>query len=456
MTASDAETERLAELPAAEIGRQLARQGGGAAALAELCLARAEAQESPVFLSLTAERARAEAAAADARLAAGRALSPLDGVPVAWKDLFDMAGEVTRAGSATRRDAAPAGADALIVRRLSAAGMVSLGRLNMTEFAYSGLGLNPHFGTPHNPHGQGAPRVPGGSSSGSGVAVAAGMAPVAIGTDTGGSVRIPSAFNGITGFKTSEGLVPKAGVDPLSASFDTVGPLARNVEDCALVTALMCGASARAPRPAEPGTIALYVPDSIVFDGIEPGVAAAFETALEQLSSARIRIERGPLPIFDEVMALTAAHGSIVAAEAWAEHRALLEGGEDHGVDPRVVARIRGGETMTAHDLLVLQRARPRLQAELERVLNGRLLAFPTVAHVAPEIAPLDADMELFGRVNLKTLRNTLLGNFLNTPGVAMPCGTGDHGLPASLLLSAPAGEDQRLLSAAATLERLL
>ncbi|MCY0146707.1 amidase [Hoeflea sp. G2-23] len=448
--------EDLSSKSAAEIGRALAARRGGAQELAELCLDRIAAQASPVFLKATAERAMTEARGADARLAAGRPLSPLDGVPVAWKDLIDMAGETTTAGSAVMASAAPASRDARVVHNLTAVGMVNLGRLNMTEFAYSGLGLNPHHGTPVNPRGTGEPRVPGGSSSGSGVAVASGMSPCAIGTDTGGSVRVPAAFNGITGYMSSQGLVPKDGVFPLSATLDTVGPLGRSVEDCALIAAAMLGRDIVTPKPMEVSALRLYVPETIVLDDLEPEIAAAFEVAVEALARAGAQIERGPFAPFAKMTALSASHGSIAAAEAYLVHRELVDGPQVSRIDERVVDRIMPGKQMLAHDLLSLQNGRAALQRETADLLDGRMLIMPTVAHVAPRIAPLEADKALFHKVNLKTLRNTMIGNLLNLPGVAMPCGSGEDDMPVSLLLSSIGGDDKRLLRAVSSVERII
>lgn len=440
---------RLASRPATEIGAALARRDCRAADLADHLLDRIAAQPGPVFLAVTAERARAEARAADARLDAGRPLSPLDGVPVAWKDLFDLAGEVTTAGSDTRRDVPAAATDCTAAQRLTQAGMVTLGKLNLTEFAYSGLGLNPHFGTPANPHGGDAAHVPGGSSSGSGVAVASGLAPCAMGTDTGGSIRIPSAFNGIFGFKPSIGRLPAAGVYPLSRTLDVVGPLARSVPDLVALDAALRQAAPVRPRVGGLRGLQVLVPQTIVFDEAQPEVVENFEAALAKLAEAGAIIERAPFEPFAESAALAARHGSLAAADAYVQHRDLMESPAADRVDPRVTDRILGGRGMSAFDVVTLQRARARLVAEVRDRLGTTVLAFPTVPHVAPEIAPLEADRELFHRVNLLTLRNTMLGNFLDLPGVAMPSGRGAGGLPTGLLLSAASGTDDALLSAA-------
>lgn len=433
---------------AAVIGRAMAAGELSPVAFAEHLLARIEAQTSPVFLAVTRDRALREAAAAEARLKEGRALSPLDGVPMAWKDLIDMAGERTTAASDMYRDSAPKTADAPIVANAAAAGMVSLGKVNLTEFAFSGIGLNPHFGTPVNPFSGDSPRVPGGSSSGSAVAVAAGMAPVAIGTDTGGSVRVPAAFNGLVGYKSSEARIPSEGVFALASLLDTVGPLGRTVEDCVLTEMLLRGAASSPVRRAPVDGLRLFVPETVVLDDLEPEVAENFEAALKRLEAAGASISRGPLEEFGEAARLARELGTITAAEAYAEHAHLVDGPDRARVDRRVVARIEGGKGMSARDLLTLFRRRAAAMKSLRARLDGAFLAMPTVAHVAPEIAALEADDTLFHKINLKTLRNTSLGNFLNLPGLAIPNGTGADGLPTSFLLSACGGDDELLLGA--------
>jgi len=334
--------------------------------------------------------------------------------------------------------------------------MVFVGKTNLTEFAFSGLGLNPHYGTPHNPHDRTTPRAPGGSSSGSAVAVAAGIVPCAIGTDTGGSVRVPSAFNGLTGYKSSEGRIDKRGVATLSATLDTLGPLARSVEDCVLLDAAMRGVAASGVVRRDAAELNAFVPETYVLDDLEEAVAADFERSLEALTAAGARVERGPCPIFTEIAAITAEHGGLSAAESYADYRALLGGPEAERIDRRVVARMMPGRTMSAQSLLTIQRARARLRGELARLLDGRTMLMPTTPNVAPEIAPLEADDAEFGRVNLRSLRNTLMGNFLNTPGVAMPMGRDANGMPTGILLSGDAGTDDVVLGFAYGVERVL
>ncbi len=448
--------ERVAAGSAAAIGRAIAAGEVDPVALTEHLLERIGATDEPVFITVTAARARAEAEAARARQAAGRPLSPLDGVPIAWKDLVDIATSPTTAGSSLYRDSAPKAADAPCAANLAAAGMVTLGKVNLTEFAYSGLGLNPHFGTPTNPHDRTTRRAPGGSSSGSAVAVAAGLAPVAIGTDTGGSVRIPAAFNGLVGYKSSEGRIDKRGVFPLSETLDSIGPIGRTVEDCILVETLLRGAATSAVRRAPLAGQRFVMATNVVLDEIEADVATALEAAIDDLAKAGARIESRPVPVLDEVMRVTAEHGTLTAAEAYTVHQALVDGPEAERIDRRVVSRIMNGKRMSAADVLIIQSERRRLKAELAADLDGAALVMPTTVHVAPPIAPLEADEALFHSTNLRTLRNTMLGNFLDLCGLAIPSGRTPAGMPASILFNLPAGEDDRLLSLGLELDRVL
>jgi aspartyl-tRNA(Asn)/glutamyl-tRNA(Gln) amidotransferase subunit A len=428
------------------------------AALAKETLSRIESHaDQSIFVGLTRERAEREAKAASARIKAGRSLGLLDGLPVAWKDLFDLAGSVTTAGSVVLEDSPPAAADATVVAALAGAGMVSVGRTNMSEFAFSGLGVNPHYGTPRNPASADEHRIPGGSSSGSAAAVAAGLVPLAIGTDTGGSVRIPAALTGIVGYKATRGRYAMKGVFPLAGSLDSLGPLCHTVEDAIWADAGMHGLTAPVIRRAELGDLSIIVPETVVFDDAEPEVVRTFEAAVRRLEAAGVKVRRQPFPSFSEIFELTARHGALVTAEAHALHRERLAGPEAARIDHRVVARIRLGEKITVSDYIALLEARDRLIHEtVERLKGGEFLAHPTLPHVAPPVAPLLADDDLFFKVNAKTLRNTLIGNFLDFCGVSIPCGEGAAGLPVGFLLSAPHHQDDRLLSAALALEALI
>jgi aspartyl-tRNA(Asn)/glutamyl-tRNA(Gln) amidotransferase subunit A len=425
--------------------------------LAERTLAAVAAcDDQAVFSCVTAERAMREARAASARIREGRPRGLLDGVPVAWKDLFDIAGLTTTAGSRVLAGAPPARHDAPVVARLEAAGMVCVGRVNMTEFAYSGIGLNPHFGTPRNPNGA-QDRVPGGSSSGSGVAVARGLVPVSIGSDTGGSVRIPAAFNGIIGYKSSTGRYPTEGAFPLSTTLDTVGVLCRTVSDAIIVDAALCKRAAPAARRRSLAGQRLIVPGNVVFDDAEPAVIANFEAALGRLAAAGAVVERATLPALDEILALMARRGGIAQAEAYALHRDRIAGPEVELMDRRVVARVRAAATIAMADYVVVLQERRRIIAEFAGTFTGgAVIAYPTVAHVAPSIAALEADDDLFSRINMRTLRNTNIGNFLDWCGVTIPSGVDASGMPTALLLSGAHGSDDDLLSLALSAEGLV
>jgi len=410
--------------------------------------------DQSIFVSLLEERAMAEAAASSKRIRDGRSLGLLDGIPVAWKDLFDIEGLATTAGSTILKTAAPANRDADVVAALAGAGMVSVGRVNMSEFAFSGLGINPHYGTPQNPASTDGARLPGGSSSGSGVAVASGLVPVSIGTDTGGSVRIPAAFNGIVGYKATRGRYSMRGVFPLSKSLDSLGPLCRTVQDAVWIDAAMRGLSAPDVRRGSVEGLLLVVPETIVFDDAEAGVVSAFEAALTRLEKAGARIRRQAFPAYAAIFDLMAAYGPLVTAEAFVLHRERLAGPQAEGMDPRVVARTRLGEKITTTGYIETLAARDRLMAEFASSIRpGELVASPTLPHVAPLTAPLLTDDALFVKTNAKTLRNTLIGNFLDGCGVSIPCGTGEAGMPVGLLLSGLPDHDEHLLSIALAAE---
>jgi aspartyl-tRNA(Asn)/glutamyl-tRNA(Gln) amidotransferase subunit A len=412
--------------------------------------------DKAVFTAVLSGRAHREAEAASVRQRDGRPLSLLDGIPVAWKDLFDVAGETTRAGSLVLDDG-PAAADAELVMRLAAAGAVAVGKVNMTEFAFSGLGLNPHYGTPVNPWSRDEPRVPGGSSSGSAVAVAAGLVPVAIGTDTGGSVRVPAAYNGVIGFKSSGERWPMAGGFPLSRTLDTAGVLCRTVVDAAVVDAVARGLAVPDLRRGTLGGLRLVVPTNVVWDGIEPDVARNAEAALDRLAAAGAVLDRRPVPALDEVVGITARHGALNALEAYHLHKDRLAGPEAARLDRRVRARLELGGAIGAEAEAAIRGARPSLIASLASLFDGNtLIAFPTLPHTAPPIAALEADDDLFVRINLKTLRNTMVGNFLDWCGVSIPTGLDAAGLPTALLLSGGPGRDDELLSIALAAESVV
>ena len=336
--------DNLEKQSAAEIGRRIAKGGLDPVEVAEFFLDRIDRDRgNPSFILVTRERALAEAEASRKRHREGRAAGPLDGVPIAWKDLVDIAGERTTAGSALYAGSAPKENDAPIVANLAAAGMIALGKTNLSEFAFSALGLNPHFGTPRNPHDPATPRVAGGSSSGAAVAVAGGLAPCAIGSDTGGSIRAPAGFCGIVGFKTSEGRIDKQGVFPLSRTLDTIGPMAHTVEDCVLIDMVLRGQSSTSVRPLNLSGVEFVVPDKTVIDDAEPAVAANLEATLKRLAAGGAKVTSRSIPEISAMRALSAKYGSFVAIEAYAEHRVIFDSVDAQRMDRRVVKRALGG-----------------------------------------------------------------------------------------------------------------
>ncbi|MDH6265930.1 aspartyl-tRNA(Asn)/glutamyl-tRNA(Gln) amidotransferase subunit A [Rhizobium sp. SG_E_25_P2] len=413
--------------------------------------------DQAIFICLTPERARAEAQASSCRIRDGRSLGLLDGVPFGWKDLFDVTGVTTTAGSVVLSGQPPASADADVVKALSAAGMVSVGKTNMSEFAFSGLGLNPHFGTPRNPASGNDDRITGGSSSGSAAAVAAGLVPAAMGTDTGGSIRIPAAFNGIVGYKATRGRYSMKGVFPLAASLDALGPLCRTVQDAVWIDAAMRNLTA--PLISRRSLVGqrFVIADTVFFDGAETGVVEAFEAAVERLARAGAVIRRQAFPVISDIFALMAERGPLVTAEAFALHKERLSGPDAARMDPRVVARARLGERISLPDYLHIVERRQAMQTEFAALLApGELVLTPTLPHVAPLIEPLRQDDDLFFATNGKTLRNTLIGNFLDWCGVSLPCGFGDAGMPVGLMLSGLANSDDDLLATALSAEAVV
>ena len=445
--------ENLEKRSAAAIGRLIAKGALDPVEVAEFFLDRIERDRAnPSFVLVTRERALKEAAASRKRHREGRPAGPLDGVPVAWKDLVDMAGERTTAGSALFAKSPPKEKDAPIVANLSAAGLAALGKTNLSEFAFSALGLNPHFGTPRNPRDAATPRIAGGSSSGSAVAVAAGLAPCAIGSDTGGSIRAPASFCGIVGFKTSEGRIDKRGVFPLSRTLDTIGPLARTVEDCVLIDMALRGQSGAPVRPLDLNGVEFVVPDKSGIDDLDAAVAANLEAAMKRLAAAGAKVMSRPAPLIGAMRALTAQHGSLVAIEAYAEHRAILESADAQRMDRRVVRRAMGGR-VSGHDVIKLQRGREDLIAALGDELKGALLVLPTTPMTAPPIDALERDDELFRATNLRAIHYTFLGNLFRMCGLALPSGTDAAGLPTGVQFLAPGGDDDRLLSIGLSVE---
>jgi aspartyl-tRNA(Asn)/glutamyl-tRNA(Gln) amidotransferase subunit A len=436
-----------------EWSQRLAKGDVSARSLVDQSLARIadpQGEGARAFISVSSESARAQADEVDRRRAAGQSLPAFAGIPLGIKDLFDVAGEVTRAGSQVLASRAPAARDAPVIARLRAAGFIFIGRNTMTEFAYSGVGLNPHYGTPLSSYDRKTRRIPGGSTSGGGVAVADGMAAASLGTDTGGSCRIPAAFNGIVGFKPTASRVPREGVFPLSQTLDSVGPLARSTACCATLDAILRGVEPQ-PLPVTPlNSVRLLLPATLVLDDMDASVADAFERAIQTLARAGVTIVRQPLEELQRIPQINAG-GGLAAAEAYALHRTLLE---QHGdqYDPRVSMRILKGRDLHVDDL---RQARAAVIESVDaRTRSFDALVMPTVPIIPPPLAAFELDADYI-RLNALVLRNPSLANFLDRCSISLPIhqpGTA----PVGLMLIGQHAEDERLLGVADAIERAL
>jgi aspartyl-tRNA(Asn)/glutamyl-tRNA(Gln) amidotransferase subunit A len=430
--------------------------GASSRDLVEECLARIDdrsGEGTRTFLKVHAEAARAAADYHDRLGAAGAAPSPYAGIPVSIKDLFDIAGDVTTAGSVALRDAAPAGHDAPSVARLRGAGFIPIGRTNMTEFAFSGLGINPHYDTPRNAYDRQAGRIPGGSSAGAAVSVTDGMAFGALGTDTGGSCRIPAALCGIVGFKPTAHRVPTQGAFPLSTSLDSVGPLAATVDCCARLDAVLAGEPWLGLPPCQLDGLRMAVPQTMVLDNLEPAVARAFDAALAAMRNAGARILDIPVRELSELQRIN-AKGGPSAAESYAIHRALIaKAGTSY--DPRVLCRILRGREQDAADYIDLVNARAEFIGRLAAITAPYdALVMPTTPLIAPRLADLVSD-EAYRQANMLVLRNPSIANFLDRCSISIPCHrAGDA--PVGLMLIGEHDTDRRLLSIAAAIETLV
>ncbi len=414
----------------------------------------ADGEGSRAFLSLNAEAARQAARHSQKRINDGDA-RPLEGITVSIKDLFDVAGEVTSAGSTVLRSRPAATLDAPVVARLRAAGAIPFGRTNMVEFAYSGVGINPHYGTPRSVWGRtvdGGGRVPGGSSSGAGVSVADGMSVAALGTDTGGSVRIPAAFNGLTGFKPTAIRVPVLGGIPLSVTHDSVGPLAQSVACCVALDAVLSGERSKAPPRTDLRGVKFLKPQAPVWRELDPEVELATLAAIDALRRAGAKVIEAPLRPLDELLRRA---GSLLAAEALDWHTANINV-NGVGYDPRVWQRMQLGRDVTRGQYSAALAYRRFWIDEMNMALaDFDAVICPTVACIAPEIAPLIASDELFFKTNARILRNTSWVNFMDGCALTMPCHA--HGTaPVGLQLVGRHGTDHALLALAAAVETTL
>jgi aspartyl-tRNA(Asn)/glutamyl-tRNA(Gln) amidotransferase subunit A len=405
------------------------------------------------FIKVDAEGALAAADYQDGLRRQNRQPSPFAGIPISVKDLFDLAGEVTTAGSRVLKDAAPALVDAPAIGALKAAGLVLLGRTNMTEFAYSGVGLNPHYGTPRSVFDRKTGRIPGGSSSGAAVAVADGMCALSIGTDTGGSCRIPAAYNGITGYKPSTGRVSTRGAYPLSSRFDSVGPLGNSVACCAAADALMAGDWTGKIAARGISSLRIGVLKTAVLESLDADVAAAYERALARLSKAGAALVDLAFEELLEMPGLT-IKGGIVAAEAYAQHRDLIAR-KGAGYDPRVRIRLDAAAGISAAEYLSIVKRRDEMIRRFSAVTQGlSTIVLPTVMIAPPPITALESDQDYL-RYNSMSLRNTYVGNFLDCCAISIPVNE-PGAAPVGLMLMGVWGQDQSLFSVAQAVENLL
>ena len=442
--------------PIASLRARLHTPGAHEALLQELIARAREPAAAAVFTTRLDDEALAAARHADARLAQVLSRPPLAGLPVTVKDLYDIAGRTTLAGSVLREGRPAATQDAVAVARLKQAGAAITGLTNMSEFAFSGVGTNPHHGTPRNPCDGAVARIPGGSSSGAAVSVALGLAVAGLGSDTGGSIRIPAALCGLVGFKNTQRRTPLQGAFPLSHTLDTVCALARSVADCVLVDGVLAGA----PLDLVPRSLAgarLALPQTLMLDALQPEVARAFERTLTRLSAAGAQISTVPLHELAEVAQINAPAG-LSPIEAWATHRADMQTQRGR-FDPRVAARVALGEGVSAADYITLLQRRQDWIARMQARLHGfDALIAPTVPIVAPAIAELQASSDgdqAFFKANGLLLRNTFAINFLDGCAFTLPCQAPGE-LPVGLMLAAPGGHDAALAGLALAVEAAL
>lgn len=413
----------------------------------------AQSAAKSVFTKMYPEAALAAARAADAAQKAGVAQPALAGLPVSIKDLYGVAGETTMAGSVVCKGEPVQAQDAPVVARLRAAGSAIVGKTNMTEFAFSGIGINPHYGTPVNPTDQKIARVPGGSSSGAGVSVALGLSVAGLGSDTGGSIRIPAALCGIVGFKSTQKRVPLEGALELSRALDTVCAMTRSVQDCITVDAVLSGAMLPVRRRPIAG-MRLAVPQTMVLDGLDNTVAQAFDRSLSILSEAGAQIIEIPMKEFADIPKVNAP-GGLSPIEAYAVHHERLARAQAQ-FDQRVAARIMLGAAISAQQYIAILDKRRAWIASVERAIEGYdALMCPTVPTVAPELEKLIASDEAFFKANGQMLRNTFTINLLDGCSYSLPCHR-EGELAVGLMLSSVHGDDARLSAVALAVEDAL
>lgn len=406
------------------------------------------------FLLVHHDEALVAADRVDALRRGGAKLPLLAGIPISIKDLFDEAGVVTLGGSRVLAGTPPAERDSTVVERLRGSGAVIVGRTNLTEFAYSGLGINPHYGTPRNVFDRATERIPGGSSSGAAISVSDGMAAGAVGTDTGGSVRIPAALNGLVGFKPTARRVPLDGVLPLSFTLDSAGPIATTVADCALLDQVLAAEAEGVPAPARISGLRFAVPTTVFQDDLSPAVASAFSAALGRLSAAGATIVELPMAEFAQA-AVVNPRGALASAEAWSWHRRWMKDRADK-YDPRVSSRIRPGEAITAADYIELLQSRWRFISAINAAASGYdAMLMPATPETAPTIAETVKDDASYLRMNGRMLRNTSIVNLFDGCALSVPCH--DPGsAPVGLMIAGTQNTDRVILAIGLAVEEVV
>ena len=440
-----------------ELSRLLASQKITSRQLVEQSLAAIkdpQGEGARTFLLVHDSEALAAADRVDAQRRGGSKLPALAGIPISIKDLFDEAGVVTLGGSKVLVGAPPAARDSTVVERLKKAGAVIVGRTNLTEFAYSGLGINPHYGTPKNAFDRTTGRIPGGSSSGAAISVTDGMVAGAIGTDTGGSIRIPAALNGLVGFKPTARRVPLDGVLPLSFTLDSAGPIAKTVADCALLDEVLAAETDGVPASARLRGLRFAVPKTVFQEDLSPAVASAFAAALGRLSVAGATIIELPMAEFAQAAAVN-PRGALASAEAFSWHRQWMKDGAEK-YDPRVMARIRPGEKITAADYIELLELRKRFIRAINAAASGyEAMLMPTTLDTAPTIAEASKDDESYFRLNGRMLRNPAIVNLFNGCALSVPCH--DPGsAPVGMMIAGTQNSDRKILAIGLAVEEVV
>jgi aspartyl-tRNA(Asn)/glutamyl-tRNA(Gln) amidotransferase subunit A len=409
---------------------------------------------SRTFLSVHESEALAVADRVDAQRRDGAKLPALTGIPISIKDLFDEAGVTTLGGSKALVGTPAATRDSTVVERLKKAGAVIIGRTNLVEFAYSGLGINPHYGTPKNVFDRATGRIPGGSSSGAVVSVTDGMAAGAIGTDTGGSIRIPAGLNGLVGFKPTARRVPLDGVLPLAFTLDSAGPIAKTVADCALLDQVLAAEADGVPAPANLRGLRFAVPSTVFQVDLSPAVADAFKAALVRLSAAGATVVELPMAEFAQAAAVS-PRGALISAEAYSWHRQWMKDKADK-YDPRVLVRIRAGETITAADYIQLLKLREQFIRTINAAASGYdAMLMPTTPDTAPTIAETSKDDETYFRLNLRMVRNTIIVNLFDGCALSIPCHE-PGAAPVGMMIAGTQNTDRKILAIGLAVEEVV